>query len=187
MRMNSFTKALPAVTVLTGFLLGPAPAWAERPLCADIPPEGPAVCFIEEPFFGVFFETPAADPEQMVLVLIKDPTDDFVVAFPDGKLFVHTPEREGDLIWCPFPFSEFDLDNPDDRCVFGTAKLQANGYIEFNGDLSCPYTAHLTGSGLRGSDGAPFDVSANMLRVPSHKNQSGCRIVKDDISAEPAS
>jgi hypothetical protein len=186
MRIASFTMALPALAAMTGFLLAPATALAERSACAGIPPEGPAVCFIEEPFFGVFFESPAAEPEEMVLVLINDPTDDFVLGFPDGRLFVHTPEREGDLIWCPFPFSEFDFDNPDDRCVFGTAKLQANGYIEPNGDLSCPYTSHLTGSGLRGSHGVAFNISADMLRVPTIQDQSGCRIVKDDISAEPA-
>ncbi len=186
MRIPSLTTALPVVTLLTGSLLAPPPAWAERPLCADIPPQGPAVCFIEEPFLGVFFETPAAEPEQMALILIEDPQDDFVIAFPDGRLFVHTPEREGTLIWCPFPFAEFDFGNPQPECVFGTAKLQANGYIELNGDLSCPYTAHLSGSGLRGTDGAAFDVSADVLRVPTVKDPSGCRIVKDEINAEPA-
>jgi hypothetical protein len=143
------------------------------------------VCFIEEPFVGVFFETPSDQPEEMVLVLIEDPTDDFVIAFPDGRLFVHTPESEGEMIWCPFPFAEFDFQNPQPECVFGTARLAANGYIEFSGDLSCPYTARLSGSGARGTDGTAFEVSADVLRVPTHKDPSGCRIVKDDISAEP--
>ncbi len=185
MRIASFTLALPVFTLLTGLLLAPAPAWAQRPVCADIPPSAPSVCFIEEPFLGVFFETPAATPAEMVLLLIEDKTDDFVTVFPDGRLFVHTPEREGEMIWCPFPFAEFDFANPQPECVFGTAKLQANGYIEFSGDLSCPYAAHLSGSGLRGTDGDAFTVSADVLRVPTIKDPSGCRIVKDEITVKP--
>jgi len=185
MRIPSFITALPVFTVLTGLLLAPAPAWSERPLCAGIPPVGPAICFIEEPFLGVFYEAPSAQPEEMVLLLIEDPADDFVSAFPDGRLFAHTPEREGDMIWCPFPFAEFNFADPQPECIFGTARLQANGYIELSGDLGCPYTAHLSGSGLRGTDGEAFTVSTEVLRVPSMQDQSGCRIVKEKITTNP--
>jgi hypothetical protein len=183
MKIPSFIWKLPALTVLMGLLLAPATAWSVQPECTSVPPAGPAVCFIEEPFFGVFFETPAASPEQMLLLLIADPTDDFVISFPDGGLFVHTPEREGDMIWCPFPFSEYDFKNPQPECVFGTARLQANGYIELSGDLGCPCTSHLVGSGVRGIDGATFTVSTDILRVPSNQDPSGWKIVEDDITA----
>lgn len=187
MRIPTRISTLPLFGLLLGLVLNPAVAWSERPECEGIPPEGPAVCFIEEPFLGVFFESPMAEPEEMVLVLIEDPADDFVIAFPDGELFVHTPEREGEMIWCPFSFAEFDFENPQAECVFGTAKLQANGYIEPSGDLACPYTAHLTGTGLRGSDGVAFEVSTEMLLVPTKKKggENGCRIVKDRITANP--
>jgi hypothetical protein len=121
----------------------------------------------------------------MVLILINDQSDDFVRAFPDGSLFVHTPEHEGDMIWCPFPFSIFVISGPTDDCVFGTATLQANGYIEESGALSCPYAAHLRGTGLRGTDEVAFEVSSEMLLVPSTQDPSGCSIKKDDITATP--
>ncbi len=89
------------------------------------------------------------------------------------------------MIWCPFPFAEFDFGNPQPECVFGTARLQANGYIELNGDFSCPYTAHLRGTGLRGTDGVAFEVSSEVLLVPAAQDPGGCDIVKEDITATP--
>lgn len=67
-------------------------------------------------------------------------------------------------------------------CVIGTAKLQANGYIEESGALSCPHASHLKGTGLRGTDGVAFDVSSDMLLVPNHH---GCTINKGNITAAP--
>ena len=184
----SFTAAFTTFTLLTSLFLVPSTAWSERPQCiGGLPPDPPdqAVCFAEEPFRGVFYESPLADPEEMVLLLINDRTDDFVRVFPDGSLFVHTPEREGDMIWCPFSFADFVTNGPTDECVFGTARLQANGYIEDDGALSCPHAAHLRGTGLRGGDNVAFEVSSEMLLVPSNRDPSGCSIIKDDITANP--
>jgi hypothetical protein len=152
-----------------------------------LPPDAPdqAVCFAEEPFRGVFYESPLSAPEEIVLLIINDQTDDFVRVFPDGSLFVHTPEREGDMIWCPFPFADFIMTGPTDDCVFGTASLQADGYIGEDGALSCPYASHLRGTGLREADSVAFEVSSEMLLVPSTEDPSGCSINKDDITATP--
>jgi hypothetical protein len=188
MYRTSFTAAFSAFSLLTSLLLVPSAAWSERPQClGGLPPDSPdrAVCFAEEPFNGIFYESPLSAPEEMVLFLINDKTDDFVRAFPDGRLFVHTPEREGEMIWCPFSFAQFLESGPTDLCVFGTATLQANGYIERSGDLGCPYVAHLRGTGLRGSDTAAFEVSSDMLLVPSIEDPSGCSIIKDYITSTP--
>lgn len=185
MSRHSLVGALPAFTLLIGLLLASSPAWSVRPQCDGRTPPASGVCFIEEPFLGVVFEAPLTEPTEMVLLLVEDPTDEFVRIFPDGRLFVHTPEREGDMIWCPFPFAEFDFANPQPECVFGTARLQANGYIELNGDFGCPYTARLRGSGIRGSDNAAFEVSSDLLLNPSRRNLGDCEIIKNDITASP--
>jgi hypothetical protein len=187
MNKISFSATLLAFSLLMGLFLAPSSAWSMRPQCDFPPPTPPAsgVCFLEGRQPGVFFEAPLAAPEEMVLVLFEDTMDDFVRIFPGGQLFAHTPEREGDMIWCPFPFAEFDFDDPQPECVFGTARLQANGYIELSGDFSCPYTSHLSGTGLNGTDGVAFAVSADLLLVPSNQDPSGCEIVKDDITASP--
>lgn len=189
MYRHSFSVVLSAFTLLISLFLAPSVAWPDRPQCiGGLPPAAPdqAVCFAEEPFRGVFYESPLSAPEEMVLVLINDQTDDFVRVFPDGSLFVHTPEHEGDMIWCPFPFATFvDNGGPTEDCVFGTAKLQANGYIEESGALSCPYAAHLSGSGLRGIDSVAFEVSSEMLLVPGNRGRSGCSVNQDDITASP--
>ena len=179
------STSIAALTVTAVLMLVPEAARSERPVCASIPPPGPAVCFIEEPFIGVFYESPAADPQQMVLLLFADRTDDFVTAFPDGKLFAHTLEREAQLTWCPFPFAEFDFANPQPECVFGSGTLAANGYIELSGDLACPFTAHVSGSGIRGTDAAAFDINADIVAVPTPMEPGGCRYVKETITAEP--
>lgn len=185
----SFTGTFSAFTLLISLFLVPSAAWSERPQCiGGLPPDAPdqAVCFAEEPFRGVFYESPLTSPEEMVLLLINDQTDDFVRAFPNDNLFVHTPEREGEMIWCPFPFADFiEFGGPTEDCVIGTASLQANGYIEGNGALSCPHASHLRGTGIRPIDGAVFEVSSEMLLVPSTEDPSGCSINKDDITATP--
>jgi len=188
MSRRSLPGALSACILLINLFLVPSAAWAQRPQCiGGLPPDAPAqaVCFAEEPFRGVFYESPLSAPEEMVLILINDQTDDFVRVFPDGSLFVHTPEQEGDMIWCPFPFATFIEIGPTADCVTGTAKLQANGYIEESGALSCPYASHLKGTGVRGTDGVAFEVSSDMLLVPNHQDPSGCTINKDDITAAP--
>ena len=184
----SFPTPFFTFKLLIFLFLVPSAAWSDRPQCmGGLPPDPPdqAVCFAEEPFRGVFYESPLSDPEEMVLVLINDQTDDFVRVFPDGSLFVHTPEREGDMIWCPFSFAEFVDSGPTEDCVSGKARLQANGYIDESGALSCPYASHLRGSGMRLGDGVAFEVSSEMLLVPSKRGPIGCSIKKDDITATP--
>lgn len=181
------SKPLILLVVSAALIVAAAsPAAAVRPECEQIPPPGPSVCFIEEPFLGVFYEEPLDDPQEMVLLLINDREDDFVLSFPDGSLFVHTPERSGAMFWCPFPFAEFDFGNTQPECVFGTARLQSNGYIELSGDFGCPFTSHLSGSGVRGTDAAPFDVDSDLIIVPDPREPSGCRVVTNEITATPA-
>jgi hypothetical protein len=90
------------------------------------------------------------------------------------------------MIWCPFPFATFIGNNgPTDECVTGTATLQANGYINSNGTFDCPYTAHLRGTGLRVGDSVAFEVTSELLLVPTNQRPSGCSIEKNEIKAVP--
>jgi hypothetical protein len=195
MYRSSFAAAFSALTLLTGLFLAPSTAWSQRPQCmGGLPPDPPlqGVCFAEEPFVGVVYEAPLAAPEQMVVIFINDQTDDFVRAFPNGNLFVHSPERAGDMTWCPFSFSTFvekggreDPPRVPDECVTGTATLQANGYINRLGNFDCPYASHLKGTGLRVGDNIAFEVTSELLLVPTNQRPSGCSIEKNEIKAVP--
>ena len=71
MYRHSFSVALSAFTLLISLFLVPSAAWADRPQCmGGLPPDAPdqAVCFAEEPFRGVFYESPLSAPEEMVLI-----------------------------------------------------------------------------------------------------------------------
>ena len=188
MYRSSFAAAFSALTLLGGLFLAPSTAWSQRPQCiGGLPPAPPdqGVCFAEEPFNGVVYEAPLAAPEEMVLILFEeeDKEDDFVRVFPNGRLFAHSPEREAEMIWCPFPFADFN--GPTDECVTGTATLQANGYINSNGTFDCPYASHVKGTGLRVGDSVAFEVTSDLLLVPTNQRPSGCSIEKNEIKAVP--
>ena len=190
MYRSYFAAPFSAFILLTGLFLAPSTAWSQRPQCIGGLPPAPAppgVCFAEKPFNGVVYEAPLAAPEEMVLILFEDEDkeDDFVRVFPNGRLFAHSPEREAEMIWCPFSFAEFNGSGPTPECVLGTATLQANGYIERTGNFGCPYASHLKGTGLRVGDSVAFEVSSELLLVPTNQRPSGCSIEKNEIKAVP--
>lgn len=193
MKKPFFTSALRAFIMPACLFLAPSLAWGERPQC-DFPPfpppSGSGPCFIDGRLGGVFFEDFSEDltqePDQMVLILFNDRDDDFVRVSPHDDFFVHTPEREATMIWCPFPFADFDENGPAPDCIMGAARLAANGFVDENVDPSCPYTAHMSGTGSDFESGLLlFDVSFDTVRVPSRKDPSGCKILKNEIIINP--
>ena len=89
------------------------------------------------------------------------------------------------MFWCPFSFLEF-LENGPFQCVIGTARLEANGFVDENVDPTCPYNAHMDGTGSDFESGLfSFDVSFDTVRVPTNEDPSGCNVLQNEINITP--